>query len=75
MKARNLVLAAALLVSAFLMQACAGFVAVRPMPVCAGTLTQEYGWRPLWSGNGVEYGPTGRWICSGQLLPGRYYRY
>ncbi len=37
-------------------------------PVCVGTLTTEYGWRQHPSGNGVEYVPTGRSFCNGQIL-------
>ncbi|MFY9461927.1 MAG: hypothetical protein WAP51_01860 [Candidatus Sungiibacteriota bacterium] len=37
-------------------------------PVCVGQLTTEYGWRQHPSGNGVEYVPTGRTFCNGQIL-------
>lgn len=37
-------------------------------PVCVGQLTTEYGWRQHPSGNGVEYVPTGRVFCNGQIL-------
>lgn len=37
-------------------------------PVCAGTLTQEYGWQADPYGGPPHYVPTGRTFCSGQIL-------
>lgn len=39
-----------------------------PQPICVGTLDIEYGFRPHPSGNGLEYAPTGRTFCRGQIL-------
>mgnify|MGYP001606618598 CR=1 FL=1 len=37
-------------------------------PVCAGTLTEEYGWQPDPRGGPPYYVKTGRTFCSGQIL-------
>ena len=68
MRVRNAVLAVMLLAVALFSQACATGMVTYRTPVCAGQLTQEYGWRPHWSGNGLEYVPTGRLFCNGQIL-------
>ncbi|MFY9461926.1 MAG: hypothetical protein WAP51_01855 [Candidatus Sungiibacteriota bacterium] len=38
------------------------------VPVCVGTLTEEYGWQPDPRGGPPHYVKTGRYFCNGQLF-------